>query len=318
MENIIEINNLTKKFKNFTAVDNITFSIVFQDPSLDDDLTAYENLDMHGMLYKVKIEDRKKRIKQLLEFVELWDRKDDFVKHFSGGMKRRLEIARGFLHHPKVLFLDEPTIGLDPQTRNHIWTYLKKMNKEEGTTVFLTTHYMEEADKVSNRIAIIDHGKIVARGTADELKKQTNKNSLEEAFLAFTGSAYTLWIREIKKYFRSKSRIFGSLGQPILFLVALGFGLGPIFQKAGQGNYIEFLSPGIISMSILFMAIFSGIYVSYCFVIYSIRNSYCFYFRRHARIPADYELFSNANIFSFRSIISIIKPAKRIKNFSQN
>ncbi len=164
MENIIEINNLTKKFKNFTAVDNITFSIVFQDPSLDDDLTAYENLDMHGMLYKVKIEDRKKRIKQLLEFVELWDRKDDFVKHFSGGMKRRLEIARGFLHHPKVLFLDEPTIGLDPQTRNHIWTYLKKMNKEEGTTVFLTTHYMEEADKVSNRIAIIDHGKIVARG----------------------------------------------------------------------------------------------------------------------------------------------------------
>ncbi|MCX6724085.1 MAG: ATP-binding cassette domain-containing protein [Candidatus Staskawiczbacteria bacterium] len=166
-----------------------SFGIVFQDPSLDDELTAYENLDMHGMLYKVKKEDRKERIKLLLTFVELWDRKDDLVKHFSGGMKRRLEIARGFLHHPKVLFLDEPTIGLDPQTRNHIWEYLKKMNKEEGTTVFLTTHYMQEADKVSDRIAIIDHGKIVAQGTAEELKLKTKTNSLEEAFLALTGTA---------------------------------------------------------------------------------------------------------------------------------
>ena len=165
-----------------------SFGIVFQDPSLDDDLTAYENLDMHGMLYKVKLKDRKERIKQLMTFVELWDRKNDLVKHFSGGMKRRLEIARGFLHHPKVLFLDEPTIGLDPQTRNHIWNYLKKMNKEEGTTVFLTTHYMEEADKVSNRIAIIDHGKIIAQGTADELKLETKTDSLEEAFLKLTGT----------------------------------------------------------------------------------------------------------------------------------
>ncbi len=242
-ENIIEIKNLTKKFKDFMAVDSITFNvkkgeifaflgpngagktttikmlttlanptsgdilingydptkqqkearasfgIVFQDPSLDDDLTAYENLNLHGMLYGVKIKDRRERIKQLMSFVELWDRKDDLVKHFSGGMKRRLEIARGFLHHPKVLFLDEPTIGLDPQTRNHIWTYLKKMNKEEGTTVFLTTHYMEEADKVSDRIAIIDHGKIVAQGTSEELKASTKTNSLEDAFLALTGKA---------------------------------------------------------------------------------------------------------------------------------
>jgi ABC-2 type transport system ATP-binding protein len=164
-----------------------SFGIVFQDPSLDDELTAYENLDMHGMLYKVKRKDRKERIEQLLNFVELWGRKDELVKHFSGGMKRRLEIARGFLHHPKVLFLDEPTIGLDPQTRNHIWTYLKKMNEEEGTTVFLTTHYMEEADKVSNTIAIIDHGKIISGGTAQELKSKTNTNSLEEAFLQLTG-----------------------------------------------------------------------------------------------------------------------------------
>jgi len=166
-----------------------SFGIVFQDPSLDDELTAYENMDLHGMLYKVKIKDRRERIKQLLEFVELWDRRKDLVKHFSGGMKRRLEIARGFLHHPKVLFLDEPTIGLDPQTRNHIWEYLKKMNKEEGTTVFLTTHYMDEADKVSDKIAIIDHGKIVAQGTSEELKAKTNTDYLEDAFLSLTGTA---------------------------------------------------------------------------------------------------------------------------------
>jgi ABC-2 type transport system ATP-binding protein len=128
-----------------------SFGIVFQDPSLDEDLTAYENLDMHGMLYKIKSSERKRRITQLLNFVELWDRRNELVKNFSGGMKRRLEIARGFMHHPKILFLDEPTIGLDPQTRNHIWNYLKKMNENEGTTVFLTTHYLEEADKVSDK-----------------------------------------------------------------------------------------------------------------------------------------------------------------------
>jgi len=171
-----------------------SFGIVFQDPSLDDELTAYENLDFHGMLYNVKRKDRQERIKQMLEFVELWDRRNDLVKHFSGGMKRRLEIARGFIHHPKILFLDEPTIGLDPQTRDHIWTYMKKLNKEEGITVFLTTHYMEEAEKISSCIAIIDHGKIVAKGTAQELKNQTGTNTLEEAFLALTGKA----IREEK------------------------------------------------------------------------------------------------------------------------
>jgi ABC-2 type transport system ATP-binding protein len=164
-----------------------SFGIVFQDQSLDEDLTAYENLDMHGMLYGIKKPERLKRIKNLLNFVELWDRKNELVKNFSGGMKRRLEIARGFMHHPKILFLDEPTTGLDPQTRNHIWNYLKKMNNEEGTTIFLTTHYLEEAEKVSDKIAIIDHGKIIAQGRPEELKKQTNTNSLEEAFLVLTG-----------------------------------------------------------------------------------------------------------------------------------
>jgi ABC-2 type transport system ATP-binding protein len=124
----------------------------------------------------------------LLNFVELYDRKDSFVRDFSGGMKRRLEIARGLLHHPKIIFLDEPTLGLDPQTRNHLWQYLEKLNKEEGITVFFTTHYMDEADRVAERIAIIDHGKIIATGSGEELKQQTGTATLEEAFLKLTGS----------------------------------------------------------------------------------------------------------------------------------
>ncbi len=164
-----------------------SFGIVFQDPSLDDELTAYENMEIHGVLYGVPKETRRARIPELLKFVELWSRKDDLVKEFSGGMKRRLEIARGLLHHPKVLFLDEPTIGLDPQTRNHMWNYIQNLNKTEGITVFFTTHYMEEADRVAGRIAVMDHGKIVASGTSAELKAKTNTDNLEDAFLALTG-----------------------------------------------------------------------------------------------------------------------------------
>src|SRR3989339_2146316 len=177
---------------NYNPVDNAydvrcSFGIVFQDPSLDDELTAYENMEFHGVIYKIPKETRRKRMEELLKIVELWDRKGDFVKNFSGGMKRRLEIARGLLHHPKVLFLDEPTLGLDPQTRNHIWNYIQNLNSQEKITIFFTTHYMEEAAKVANRIAIIDHGKIVAQGTTKELKEQTQTNSLEDAFLALTG-----------------------------------------------------------------------------------------------------------------------------------
>lgn len=164
------------------------FGIVFQDHSLDDELTAWENMELHGILYDVPNSTRGKRIDDLLGFVDLLDRKDSLVKEYSGGMKRRLEIARGLLHHPKIIFLDEPTLGLDPQTRNHMWTYLKKLNKEEGTTIFFTTHYMEEAEKNAQRISIIDHGKIIASGTPKELKKQTETESLEEAFLKLTGN----------------------------------------------------------------------------------------------------------------------------------
>ncbi|HEX5431557.1 MAG TPA: ATP-binding cassette domain-containing protein [Bryobacteraceae bacterium] len=164
------------------------FGIVFQDPSLDDELTAYENMDFHGVLYKVPKKLREQRIAQLLKLFELWERRNDVVKQFSGGMKRRLEIARGLLHTPKIVFLDEPTLGLDPQTRNQLWMHVKQLNEEERVTVFLTTHYMEEAERVAQRIAIIDHGKIVAQGSARELKEQTGAETLEQAFLALTGS----------------------------------------------------------------------------------------------------------------------------------
>lgn len=166
-----------------------SFGIVFQDPSVDDELTAWENMEFHGVLYGVPTQKRRQRIKQLLTFVELWDRKDSLVKEFSGGMKRRLEIARGLLHHPKVIFLDEPTLGLDPQTRNHMWDYLKNLNETEGTTVFFTTHYMQEAERVAQRIAVIDHGKIVAQGTPEEIKKEAGASDLEEAFIKLTGRA---------------------------------------------------------------------------------------------------------------------------------
>lgn len=241
MDKIIKVKNLTKKFKNNIAVNNISFEvekgkifaflgpngagktttikmlttllkptkgemllngydptkepnkvrhsfgIVFQDPSLDERLTAFENMEFHGMLYSVPRKIRRERIEQLLNIVELWDRRKNQVKDFSGGMKRRLEIARGLLHHPKILFLDEPTLGLDPQTRNHIWSYIKGLNKKEGITIFFTTHYMEEASRVAEEIIIIDEGKIIARGTPKELKDKANADSLEDAFIALTG-----------------------------------------------------------------------------------------------------------------------------------
>ena len=164
------------------------FGIVFQDPSVDGDLTAYENMDLHGVLYHVPRKQRVERIEILLKLFELWERRKSQVKTFSGGMRRRLEIARGLLHTPKILFLDEPTLGLDPQSRNQLWTHVKGLNESEKVTVFLTTHYMDEADRMAHRVAIIDHGKIVAQGTSDELKAQTKTESLEGAFLALTGT----------------------------------------------------------------------------------------------------------------------------------
>lgn len=238
---MIKVTNLTKKFKDFVAVDNISFSIdkgefaaflgpngagkttsikmlttllhpssgkiqingvdpaensfearrafgiVFQDPSLDEELSAFENMELHAVLYKVPSRGRAEKIKSLLEFVELWDRKDSFVKTFSGGMKRRLEIARGLLHEPLILFLDEPTAGLDPQTRNHMWKYIEKLNREKQMTVLFTTHYMEEAEKFARRVLIIDQGKIVRDGSPQKLIQEAGASNLEEAFLKYTG-----------------------------------------------------------------------------------------------------------------------------------
>jgi len=164
------------------------FGIVFQDPSLDNELTAAENMNLHGVLYHVPRKVRAERIELLLKLFELWDRRDSPVKQFSGGMRRRLEIARGLLHTPRILFLDEPTLGLDPQTRNQLWTHVRHLNETEGVTVFLTTHYMDEADRAAQRIAIIDHGKIVAQGSSLELRQQTGTDSLEGAFLKLTGT----------------------------------------------------------------------------------------------------------------------------------
>ncbi|WP_031495251.1 daunorubicin resistance protein DrrA family ABC transporter ATP-binding protein [Bryobacter aggregatus] len=185
------------------------FGIVFQDPSLDADLTAIENMELHGMLYHMPRELRISRTEMLMKTFELWDRRDSQVKTFSGGMKRRLEIARGLLHTPKILFLDEPTLGLDPQSRNQLWSHIQKLNETEKITVFLTTHYMDEADRVAHRIAIIDHGRIVAEGTSQEIKTRTATDSLEAAFLALTGNTIrdekadsNAQLRDMAKMFR--------------------------------------------------------------------------------------------------------------------
>jgi ABC-2 type transport system ATP-binding protein len=181
------------------------FGIVFQDPSLDGDLTAWENMQIHAVLYHVPSKIGKQRSEELLKLFELWDRRNDQVKKFSGGMKRRLEIARGFLHTPRILFLDEPTLGLDPQSRNQLWSHVKRVNETENVTVMLTTHYMDEADRVANDVAVIDHGKIVAQSSPGELKERTKCVTLEDAFIALTGHA----IREEEANATDRMRMMG-------------------------------------------------------------------------------------------------------------
>jgi ABC-2 type transport system ATP-binding protein len=189
-----------------------SIGIVFQDQSLDEELTAYENMDFHGRLYKVPAKERPAKIAELLKLVELDDRRDDLVKTFSGGMRRRLEIARGLLHEPKVLFLDEPTLGLDPQTRNHIWTYIQELNKTKRMTIILTTHYMDEADRLCNRVAIIDSGTIVALDTPQKLKE-----SLGGDIITFetNGNAILLELAKKQAWYKGSRQE----GQSIMFNV---------------------------------------------------------------------------------------------------
>lgn len=189
-----------------------SIGIVFQDPTVDTRLSAYDNLDIHGRLYGMDGQTRKRRISEVLDLVELADWRDKLVKTFSGGMRRRLEIARGFMHTPEVLFLDEPTLGLDPQTRRHIWSYIEKL-KKQGITIMLTTHYLEEADYLCDRVAIIDHGKIKAIGKPKELKAAIGGNliyasSREPGKLAEAvekaGLAKAPKVKEMTVYFEAK------------------------------------------------------------------------------------------------------------------
>jgi ABC-2 type transport system ATP-binding protein len=149
-----------------------SIGIVFQDPSSDDVLTGRENLYLHALMFGVPKDERRKRIDYVLNLVDLQDRANDVVKKYSGGMRRRLELARGLLHNPRILFLDEPTLGLDPQTREHIWAYIENLVKSERVSVIITTHYMDEADRLCNRVAIIDHGKVSALDSPGALKSK--------------------------------------------------------------------------------------------------------------------------------------------------
>jgi len=194
-----------------------SIGIVFQDPSLDEELTAYENLEMHCAMYGVEKAEREKRINEVIEAVELKDRLKDVVKTFSGGMRRRLEIARGLLHYPSVLFLDEPTIGLDPQTRTHIWGYIKKLKEEHGITIVLTTHYLDEADNFCDRIAIIDYGKIIAMDTPAALKNSMGGDMIEvestKTDELIEMAKELEWVKETKKSVEGKVLLRVELGE---------------------------------------------------------------------------------------------------------
>ncbi|HEC80863.1 MAG TPA: ATP-binding cassette domain-containing protein [Thermoplasmatales archaeon] len=178
--------------------------VVFQEPALDTELTGRENLDFHARMYGLDREKRKARIEEVLRLVDLEEKKDVLVKYYSGGMKRRLEIARGLMHFPTVLFLDEPTLGLDAQTRRAIWEYIKKMNKDEGTTIFLTTHYMDEADFLCDRVGIIDHGRIIVTNSIPKLKNAVGNDVITLSCSQMNKLSRRLkdesWIKNIKKH----------------------------------------------------------------------------------------------------------------------
>ena len=163
--------------------------VVFQDPSHDEQLTAVENMRLHAKLYRLCARVREGRIEELLRMFDLWDRRDSKLKTYSGGMKRRLEIARGLLHTPRLLILDEPTLGLDPQMRHQLWSQVRALRDKEGVTVLLTTHYMSEVERVADLLAIIHHGALVCRDSPERIKADCNASSLEEAFMSLTSES---------------------------------------------------------------------------------------------------------------------------------
>lgn len=190
-----------------------SIGFVFQDPTLDIELTGRENLDFHGRIYGLKRDVRQGRIKEMLKVVQLADRADDLVKTYSGGMKRRLEIARGLLHYPKVLFLDEPTLGLDPQTRRVIWEHIQRLNEDHNITIILTTHYTEEADYLCDRIQIIDFGKIVALDTPDRLKARLEGDIVSLTFKDPAAIAKIRPVFEEKDWIRRVDMVVGDNSQ---------------------------------------------------------------------------------------------------------
>jgi len=228
-----------------TETDAVRRSIgyVFQDTTLDIELTGRENLDFHGRLYGLDKNTRQQRIKELLELVKLTDRADSLVKTYSGGMKRRLEIARGLLHHPAVLFLDEPTLGLDTQTRRSIWEHILRLNQEKNVTVILTTHYTEEADFLCKRIQIIDFGKIVALDTPENLKSQLEGDVITLVFkdsLAIEKLHPVLekqeWIKQIKIVSSDKNNATMSLMMKRMQKMAGGFGMDATMPQINSGS----------------------------------------------------------------------------------
>jgi ABC-2 type transport system ATP-binding protein len=291
LDTAIKTINLTKKFKDITAVDNLnveikqgeifgllgpngagktttismlctilkptsgsaqvngydilkepekvrrSIGIVFQQPSVDDILTGFENLRLHAMWYGVPKETREKRIDEVLELVGLQSRQKSLVKTYSGGMRRRLELARGLLHLPNVLFLDEPTLGLDPQTREHIWEYIEKMSREREMTIVLTTHYMEEADNLCDRVAIIDQGKIIVKDTPDSLKEKVGGDIV---YLTTT-TADTNKFREIKEV----SKIEKKDDCIILTVKNAGEHLQEILEISGKVENVEVRSASL-------------------------------------------------------------------------
>jgi len=237
-----------------------SIGIVFQDPSSDDILTGWENLYLHSLMYGLPKEERKKRIDYVLRLVDLEDRSRDLVKKYSGGMRRRLELARGLLHNPRILFLDEPTLGLDPQTREHIWEYIEDLVKTERVTIIITTHYMEEADRLCNRIAIIDHGRVVALDSPSNLKSkmggeviklQTRSPTLDQikgldyiTSVNRTDKAVVLTVKNANAHLQE---ILGKVGQvesveirtPTLNDVFLHYTGREIREEAGEGGVME-------------------------------------------------------------------------------
>lgn len=230
----------TARVNNFDIVsqpDKVrkSIGIVFQEPSSDDILTGYENLKLHGWLYGMPDELREKRIREVLELVDLTDRKDDRVKNYSGGMRRRLEIARGLMHHPRVLFLDEPTLGLDPQSRDYIWKYIEKMAREEKITIIITTHYMDEADKLCNRLAIIDRGKIVVSGPPEKLKRGLGGDIIRL-------KAKNLKVEKMKNL-KCVKRVDTCNGEVCLTVKDAGKNLQEILKAVGKVDSVSVRSP---------------------------------------------------------------------------